>query len=205
MTPTPVLPPSPLPAVILAGGRATRMGGGDKGLRLYQGQALLDRVIDRLAPQACALALNANGDASRFAAFGLPVLPDSLPSGVEAQPGPLAGILSAMDWARAAGFSHVLSVPTDSPFLPHDLMARLANALPDATSVAMAASADGTAHPVIALWPSAAAPALRAALAQGQRRVRAFAQAQGMVLVPFPAAEPDPFTNINHSAEVAAP
>ena len=181
------------------------MGGGDKGLRFYQGVRLLDAVMARIAPQAGAIALNANGDPARFSAFGLPVLPDTLSESVAPQPGPLAGILAAMDWAAAQGASHVLTVPTDSPHLPVDLVARLHAALPHAEAVVMAASADGTAHPVIALWPSAAASALRGALAQGQRRVRAFAQSLDLVMVPFPASDPDPFTNINHSAEVAAP
>lgn len=179
------------------------MGGGDKGLRFYQGVRLVDAVLSRITPQAGPIALNANGDPARFAGLGLPVLPDTLPLGVADQPGPLAGILAAMDWGAALGASHVLSVPTDSPFLPLDLMARLQAALPAQRGVAMAASADGTAHPVIALWPCAEAPALRSALAQGQRRVRAFAQSLDLALVPFPADDPDPFTNINHSAEVA--
>ena len=176
------------------------MGGGDKGLRVYRGQRLLDRVIAKIAPQldGAPLALNANGDAARFASYGLPVLPDP----VAGQPGPLAGILAAMDWAAALGHTHVLTVPVDSPCLPDDLVARL-RAVQD--HVTMATSHDGTVHPVIALWPTAAAPALRDALAREQRRVRAFADTLGVTYVAFAAADPDPFTNINHLAEIDTP
>lgn len=176
------------------------MGGGDKGARIYLGRSLLDHVTTRLAPQLGGgpLALNANGDAARFAATGLPVLPDP----VADQAGPLAGVLAAMEWAAGLGHAHVLTVPVDSPFLPDDLVARLIAAQ---GPVAMAASADGTLHPVIALWPTAAAPALRAALARDERRVRAFAHHLGLTPVRFDAANPDPFTNINHLDEIDAP
>ena len=94
------------PAIILAGGRSTRMGGGDKGLREVGGQRLIDRVIARIAPQCGVIALNANGDPARFADLGLPVLPDSLPD----HPGPLAGVLAGMDWAASLGAEAVISV-----------------------------------------------------------------------------------------------
>lgn len=185
-----------LPAVILAGGLATRMGGGDKGLRPWRGDTLLGAVIARIAPQVGPLALNANGDPGRFAGFRLPVLPDP----VSGNPGPLAGVLAAMDWAATLGCERVLTVPTDAPELPADLVRRLAATAPD--KVAVAASADGTLHPTIALWPTSAAPALRAALTRGDRRVRGFAEALGLIAVPFPDADPDPFLNINHPGEL---
>ena len=107
--------------VILAGGRATRMGGGDKGLRMLGGQSLMDRVIARLAPQCGAMALNANGDPARFGDLGLPVLSDSLPD----HPGPLAGVLAGLDWAAQMGVPAIVTAAADTPFFPNDLVARL--------------------------------------------------------------------------------
>lgn len=184
------------PAVILAGGLATRMGGGDKGLRPFRGATLLDAVIARVGPQAGRLALNANGDPARLAAFGLPVLPDPVPG----HPGPLAGVLAAMLWAGSLGAARVLTVPCDSPDLPADLMAQLSAT--DAP-VPVACGADGRLHPAVALWPVAAAPLLRAFLDRGERRVRGFALTLGLAPVPFPAADPDPFGNINRPEDLA--
>ncbi|MFZ4410446.1 MAG: molybdenum cofactor guanylyltransferase MobA [Paracraurococcus sp.] len=138
-------------AVVLAGGLARRMGGGDKPLRLLAGRPLLDHVLDRVAPQVAAVILNANGDAARFAAYGLPVVADPLPD----FPGPLAGVLAGLDWAAAhrPDVATVLSVPGDGPFLPADLVARL-EAARVAASVPMACAASGGwTHQPIALWP----------------------------------------------------
>lgn len=182
------------PAMILAGGRATRMGGGDKPLIPLAGRAMLDHVLDRLRPQARVIALNANGDPTRFAAFGLAVRADSLPD----QPGPLAGILAAMDWAGAMGAAHVVTVPGDSPFLPPDLVARLQGV----GGLALAAGGDGRPHPTFGLWPVALRDDLAATLAAGQRRVRDFTERHGACLVLWPDA-PDPFANINTPQELA--
>lgn len=184
-----------MPAVILAGGLATRMGGGDKGLRPFRGGLLLDSVIARIAPQAGPLALNANGDPARLLRYGLPVLPDPVPG----HPGPLAGVLAALDWAAGLDTARVLTVPTDAPDLPADLVARLSAC---SAPVAMAASADGTLHPTVALWPTAAAPALRAFLDRGERRVRGFAETLGLEPVAFADALPDPFGNINRPEDL---
>ena len=100
--------------IVLAGGLARRMGGGDKCLRLLNGRPILDHVIVRLAPQVPVLAINANGDPARFAAWGLPVIPDI----VADNPGPLAGILTGMRWAAAAGLRDIVTVPADTPFIP---------------------------------------------------------------------------------------
>ena len=106
--------------VILAGGQARRMGGGDKGLLLLGGVSLLDRVAKRLGRQVEAMCLNANGDPARFETFGLPVVADP----VAGFAGPLAGVLAGMRWAAPQGASHVVSVAADTPFFPRDLVAR---------------------------------------------------------------------------------
>jgi molybdopterin-guanine dinucleotide biosynthesis protein A len=158
--------------VILAGGQATRMGGGDKGLlRLGQG-TLLSSVIDRLEPQVAGLALNANGDATRFANLGLPVLPDS----IEGFAGPLAGVLAGLDWAAEQGAEMIVTAAADTPFFPCDLVPRLLLAADGmAHPLALAATPDvkrGTArHPTFGLWPVALRDDLRAALQDGLRKV----------------------------------
>ncbi|MBB2158266.1 NTP transferase domain-containing protein, partial [Gluconacetobacter diazotrophicus] len=115
--------------VILAGGAATRMGGGDKPLLLAGGRTLLGRLLDRLAGAGVPMAINTRGDTARFAAFGLPVLPDDTADGVpDGGAGPLAGVLAAMDWAAGLGCDAVLTVPGDTPFVPRDLLAALAPA-----------------------------------------------------------------------------
>ncbi|KPP84004.1 MAG: molybdopterin-guanine dinucleotide biosynthesis protein MobA [Rhodobacteraceae bacterium HLUCCA08] len=182
------------PAVILAGGRGRRMGGTDKALMWLGGRPMLSHVIDRLAPQAGALAINANGDPARFATFGLPVLPDP----VAGFAGPLAGILAALDWALAQGAQSVVTVAADTPVFPADLVDRLAAA----GAPAIAATADGP-HPVFGLWPVAAAPGLRAALDAGTRKVGDWAEAIGATPVRFEDTDPPPFFNINTPEDLA--
>ena len=158
------------PGVVLAGGLARRMGGGDKPLREIGGRTILARVIARLAPQCECLVLNANGDPERFASFGLPVIAD----GVKDYPGPLAGILAALDWAAAnrPNAAWIVSAPGDCPFLPRDLVARLREAaIAEDAELAVAAS-QGQSHPVIGLWNVALRDALRQALiVEGVRKV----------------------------------
>jgi len=180
--------------VLLAGGRARRMGGGDKGLVRLGGEPLLAHLIRRIAPQVSALALNANGDAARFTAFGLPVLPDTVPD----RPGPLAGVLAGMLWARGQGASHLLTAPTDAPFLPADLVARLAAAN---APIAVATSGQWT-HPTAALWSVDLADALAAALHAGVRKVMDFQAAHGAVAVDWPTQPHDPFFNVNTPEDV---
>lgn len=186
--------------VILAGGRASRMGGGDKTLLGVGGRSLLARAVARLAPQAAALAISANGDPARLAGFGLPVLAD----GMAGFPGPLAGILAGMDWAAADGASHVLSVAADTPFFPADLGARLAAT---GAPIALAATTgpDGAPrpHPTFGLWPVALREDLRAALAAGRRRVLIWARENGAAEAVFPAAPFDPFFNVNAPDDIA--
>lgn len=185
-------PQSDIAAVILAGGRATRMGGGDKCLLKLGGKPLLAHVADRLMPQVARVALNANGDPERFEGIDWPILPDT----VAGQPGPLAGVLAGMDWAASCGFSALLSVAGDTPFLPADLATTLSEAGP----FAMAASPDETGnlrhHPTVTLWPVDLREALHAALLRGERKVGRWAMEYGAQSVRFEQT-PDPFFNIN--------
>ena len=158
--------------VILAGGLASRMGGGDKGLLPLGGSTLLDQVIDRLSPQVDDLALNANGDARRFAALKLPVIPDS----VEGYAGPLAGVLAGLDWAATLGADCIVTAAADTPFFPCDLVPRLQLAAEGMElPLVLAATPDperGCArHPTFGLWPVALRTDLRAALQDGMRKV----------------------------------
>lgn len=185
------------PGVILAGGLARRMGGGDKTLCEIGGRNLLDLVINRLAPQAKPLALNANGDPERFAAYGLPVLSDP----VEGFVGPLAGILAGLDWAAGLGADHLLSVAADTPFFPTDLANRLRTGL-ETAPIALAATPrpDGGhwRHPTFGLWPVALRDDLRTALENGLRKVVLWTDAHGATDVLFEAdGGIDPFFNVN--------
>jgi molybdenum cofactor guanylyltransferase len=182
--------------VLLAGGQARRMGGGDKCLRALAGRPILAHVIERARPQAQALVLNANGDPARFAAFGLPVAGDV----IEGFAGPLAGVLTGMEWARAnrPDLRWIATIATDTPFFPADLVARMLDAIRrEGANLACAASA-GRTHPVFGLWPVRLAPDLRQAmLDEGIRKVDVWTARHRLVEVDF-ATEPfDPFFNTN--------
>ncbi len=190
-----------LAGVILAGGRARRMGGAHKALLELGGRPLVARVAGRLKPQVAAMALNANERpgserAARLADFGLPVIADT----VEGFAGPLAGILAGMKWAarEVPGARFVLSVAVDTPFFPSDMGARLLAALRgQGAGVALAASG-GRVHPVSGLWPLAMMEEMeRALVEEGLRKVEAFAARYRAAVVEFPAASVDPFFNIN--------
>jgi molybdenum cofactor guanylyltransferase len=185
--------------VILAGGQATRMGGGDKALLDLGGAPMLAQVIRRLAPQVAGLALNANGDPARFAGFGLPVLADTLPGFA----GPLAGVLAGLDWAAREGASHIVTAAADTPFLPADLVAVLAAAATQGgTPIALAATASGL-HPTFGLWPVALRADLRRALDAGTRKVGAWALEQGAARARFDDTPHDPFFNVNTPEDLA--
>jgi molybdopterin-guanine dinucleotide biosynthesis protein A len=176
--------------VILAGGQGRRMGGVDKALIPLAGAPLLARVIDRISPQVEELALSANGDPGRFAAFKLPVLPDALGAG------PLAGILAALRWAAPLGATAVMSVPVDGPFLPGDLCPRLCLAAESAPKGLAIAAAGGRQHPTYGLWPVTLEADLAAFLASGAKpKVMDFVRA----LQGAEAAFPDSlgFENLN--------
>ena len=185
--------------VILAGGLATRMGGGDKGLRELGGRTVLSRVIDRLSPQVAGLALNANGDARRFAEYGLPVIPDS----IEGHAGPLAGVLAGLDWAAGQGAETIVTAAADTPFFPGDLVPRLILATEGMEHpLALAASPEGR-HPTFGLWPVALRDDLRAALQAGLRKVVLWTDRHGGRLAKFPGGDPDPFFNVNTPEDLA--
>lgn len=188
--------------VVLAGGLARRMGGGDKGGLDLGGQSLIGEVIRRLRPQCDGLVLNANGDAARFAGLGLQVLGDSIPD----YPGPLAGVLAGMDHAAGEGFSHVLSAAADTPFLPLDLAVRLAAEIEigdggiGGGGIAICATRqDGrlVRQPTFGLWPVDLRDDLRQALNGGVSKIMAWAEPHGVTLVEFAAAQHDPFFNVN--------
>lgn len=191
-----------IPAVVLAGGLARRMGGGDKPMRRIAGQTILARVIARLAPQCGPLILNANGDPARFAEFGLPVVPDD----VADFPGPLAGILAGLDWAAAhlPEAQWMLSAAGDCPFLPRDLVARLAQAVQaEAAELAVAAS-DGQSHPVIGFWKVSLRHELRHALVREDiRKIDRFTARYRLATVSWPVTPVDPFFNANTTEDLA--
>ena len=187
--------PPTIAGVLLAGGLSRRMGGGDKSLRVLGGATILARVIARARPQVAALVLNANGDPARFREFGLPVVSDSIPDFA----GPLAGVLAGLDWAAAnlAGATHVASFATDAPFLPTDLVARLADAVKDGRHDLACAASDGRSHPVFGLWPLDLREDLRAALHTGMRKVDQWTARHRLAVVDFPIQPEDPFFNAN--------
>jgi molybdopterin-guanine dinucleotide biosynthesis protein A len=188
--------------VLLAGGLARRMGGGDKCLRLLAGRPILGHVLERVRPQVGPLLLNAHGDPARFAEFGLPVARDV----VDGHAGPLAGILTGMEWAaeNVPGCAWLASFATDAPFLPGDLVARLLQAVEEEGAEMARASSLGRAHPVFALWPVALAADLRHALvAEDIRKIDAWTARYKVATVNFPAVPRDPFFNANRPEDFA--
>jgi molybdenum cofactor guanylyltransferase len=195
--------PMNIVGLLLAGGLSRRMGGGDKSLRLLGGRPLLRHVIDRLRPQVSALVLNANGDPARFAPFGLPVIADSVPDFA----GPLAGILAGLDWAAAnrPDCPLVASVATDAPFLPADLVERLAHGMKAQNAELACAASGGQTHPVIGLWPVALREDLRHALTvENIRKVDLWTARHRLATVPFSEEIPglDPFFNANRPEDL---
>jgi molybdenum cofactor guanylyltransferase len=192
----------PTPGVLLAGGLARRMGGGDKPMRQIAGRTILNRVIARLEPQCEELILNANGDPARFATFGLPVIADT----VENFPGPLAGILAALDWAAAnrPEVSWILSAAADCPFLPRDLVARLHHACAEQNAQLAVAASGGQSHPVIGLWSVALREDLRHALVvEDVRKIDRWTARYRLATETWPAQPLDPFFNANTMDDIA--
>ena len=191
-----------IPGIILAGGQATRMGGGDKALMRVSGTRLIDHVISRLKPQCGPLALNANGDPGRFNDLKLPVLQDS----ITGFPGPLAGVLAGLDWAAEFGATHIVSVAADTPFFPDDLVARLILEQ-SSNGLCLAASQVKGGHvfrqPTFGFWPVALREDLRAALRDGVRKVGLWADKNGAGQAIFQSDDFDPFFNINTPEDIA--
>jgi molybdenum cofactor guanylyltransferase len=187
--------------VILAGGLASRMGGGDKGLKTVGGLSILSRVINRIGPQVGRLVINANGDPARLASFGLPVIADDLPD----WPGPLAGVLATLDHAaRQDGCKAVLSVAADCPFLPRDLAARLQATMTSAGARVAVAHSGGFAQPTIALWDVALRHDLRKALVdENLRKIDRFTARYPGALAKWPVEPFDPFFNANAPEDLA--
>jgi molybdopterin-guanine dinucleotide biosynthesis protein A len=191
-----------IPGLLLAGGLARRMGGGDKPMRQIAGRTILERAIARLQPQCEGLVLNANGNPARFARFGLPVIPDT----VADFPGPLAGILAGLDWAAAnrPEVGWILSAAADCPFLPHDLVARLRSALTEHGAQLAVAASGGQSHPVIGLWSVALRDELRHALVvEDVRKIDRWTSRYKVATVAWPAEPIDPFFNANTADDLA--
>jgi molybdopterin-guanine dinucleotide biosynthesis protein A len=188
--------------LVLAGGLARRMGGGDKALLTIGGKPILDHVLARLTPHCKAIVINANGDPKRFAAYELPVVADS----VADFSGPLAGVLAGLDWAAAThpGIEWMVSVPSDCPFLPVDLVPRLHEARRlVGTPLACARSGDWR-QPVVGLWPVSLREDLRHALTtEGLRKVEAWTARHGIAIADWPDTPVDPFFNVNTPEDAA--
>ncbi|OIR02017.1 molybdenum cofactor guanylyltransferase [mine drainage metagenome] len=186
--------------LILAGGEARRMGGGDKGRHGVAGRPMLPDLLETLAGQGIVLALSANGPARRFADLGLPVLADAVPG-----LGPLGGLLTGLDWAAAQGMAWLLTAPCDTPFLPKDLLPRLAAAARMRERPAAVAASGGSRHPVAGLWSVSLRQDLRRfLLEEGGRRMGGWAERCGAAEADWPAEPVDPFFNVNHPADLAA-
>lgn len=191
----------PTLGLLLAGGLARRMGGGDKPLRTIAGRTILAHVIERLAAQCDGLVVNANGDPARFADYGLPVVADSVPDFA----GPLAGILAGLDWmaTNRPELDWLVSVAADTPFIPHDLVARLHEAR-QAQNVPLACAASGGwTHPVIGLWPVSLRDALRHALTvEEERKIDRWTARHGCASAEWPVDPVDPFFNANRPEDL---
>jgi molybdenum cofactor guanylyltransferase len=188
--------------LVLAGGLARRMGGGDKARITIGGVTILERVLARLKPQCTQVILNANNDLARFTDTGLPIVQDSVPGFV----GPLAGILAGLDWAaeHAPEITDIASVPGDCPFLPVDLIMRLHAARQTAGQRLACARSGEWRHPVVGLWPVALRDDLRRALAEdGLRKIESWTSRHGVAIADWPTAPVDPFFNVNTPEDVA--
>ena len=190
---------SRIAGLVLAGGLATRMGGGQKALLKMGGTTLLARVLERLTPQVDQVAINANGDLGQYSAFGAPVLPDTL----DDFPGPLAGVLAGMRWAEREGCAHILSVAGDTPFFPKDLAARMRDA---GGTIKMAATRDPERgvmrQPTFAFWPVDLADDLEAALQGGLRKIVLWADRHGVETIVYDPDPFDPFFNLNTPGDI---
>jgi molybdopterin-guanine dinucleotide biosynthesis protein A len=192
--------------ILLAGGRSSRMGGGDKCLLPLAGRPILAHIVDRLRPQVSDIVINANGDLTRFTAFDLPLVPDCLGD----HAGPLAGVHAGMEWALANRplSRFVITAATDTPFFPADLVNRFCAVIEGSDSRLLVARSEGGVHPVFGLWPLSLAPELEDSLNRGMRKVGDWARQHEAQEVSFPPTEIagrtiDPFFNINRPDDLA--
>jgi molybdopterin-guanine dinucleotide biosynthesis protein A len=186
--------------VILAGGLARRMGGGDKGLIALGGKPILAHVIERLRSQVNALIINANGEAERFAAYGLPVVADSIAGSA----GPLAGVLAGLDWAAGKGFDFIATAATDTPFFPRNLVRRFCEDVVTAEAQLAVAASGGRHHPVFGLWLVELREDLRRAITEeGIRKVEDWTKRYRVATIAFEDQPFDPFFNVNRPEDVA--
>ncbi len=196
-------PIGPVAGILLAGGQSRRMGGGDKCLRLLGGRPILDRIIERARPQVARLVINANGDPERFTPFAVPVVADTVAGFV----GPLAGVLTGMEWAAANApeSDWIATFATDAPFLPDDVIERLSEAVAGGAADMACALSGGRRHPVFGLWPVALRGDLRAALVdRGVRKVDDWTAGYNRREVEFTVDAIDPFFNVNRPEDLAA-
>jgi molybdopterin-guanine dinucleotide biosynthesis protein A len=192
----------PTLGLVLAGGLARRMGGGDKARLKIGGASILQRVLGCLAPQCSRIIINANGDPARFADTDLPVIADSVPDFA----GPLAGILAGLDWAaqNVPAAEWLVSVPGDCPFLPKDLVTRLYEARVTSNVPLACARSGEWRHPVVGLWPVKLREDLRHALmSEGLHKIELWTARHGIATAEWPAAPFDPFFNVNTPKDVA--
>ena len=197
-------PIPPTLGLVLAGGLARRMGGGDKARIEIGGVSILDRVLAVLSAQCAGIIINANGDPERFADTGCQVVPDN----VTGHPGPLAGILAGLDWlaAQKNGVEWIVSVPGDCPFLPDDLVEKLHAARRKmGTGVPLACARSGEwRHPVVGLWPLALREDLRKSLIdEDLRKIEVWTARHGIAIAEWPAEPVDPFFNVNTPEDAA--
>jgi molybdenum cofactor guanylyltransferase len=192
--------------ILLAGGKSSRMGGGDKCLLPLAGAPMLTRIVDRLRPQVSDLVINANGDVARFATFGLPMVTDRLGG----HAGPLAGVHAGIEWAMAnrPQSRFVITAATDTPFFPTDLVARFRASLGAGEPKLLVARSEEGLHPVFGLWPVSLAPALETSLKSGMHKVQAWVRAYQAEEIFFPSGKIggrkiDPFFNLNRPEELA--
>ena len=185
--------------VILAGGLATRMGGGDKTLKEIGERKILDIVIERIRPQVSGLVFNTNNDPVIYSDLDIPIISDQFKNSY----GPLAGILAGMEWACQKGYSLMVSIAGDTPFFPEDLVAKLVfNQQQNQESIVLAATRDKTSgkiyrHPTFGLWSVHLRHDLKANLDNGVRKIVQWTDQHQGKLVEFPIGKVDPFFNIN--------
>ena len=187
---------TPVVGLLLAGGLSRRMGGGDKGLTQLGGRSVLSRIIDIARPQVNALLLNANGDPERFSEYDLPVVADVISD----FPGPLAGVLTGLEWLKdnRPDVRWLATFPSDAPFMPSDLVARMMAEIEDDGAQLACAITNGRTHPVVGLWPVDLAEDLRRAMVDEEmRKIDLWTARYSLVEVEFSCDPVDPFFNAN--------